>query len=103
MEKYKVDANNQTKIEVAEINSFKNQMDQDSNDNGVPDQLEIEKLKAQVHHNDKKLNIENRKLDLKEKEIEKNSSEKEKDRKSSEKEKAKDRKANKSKAKESKK
>ena len=103
MEKYKVDANNKTKIEVAEINSFRNQMDQDSNDNGIPDQLEIEKLKAQAHNNDKKINLENRKLDLKEKEIEKNSSEKEKDRKSNEKEKAKDRKANKAKAKQSKK
>tara|TARA_Y100000361_G_C11155272_1_gene343674 strand:- start:1497 stop:2606 length:1110 start_codon:yes stop_codon:yes gene_type:complete len=98
MEKYKTDANNQTKIEVAEINSFRNQMDQDSNDNGIPDQLEIEKLKAQVKHNDKKINLENRKLDIKEKEIEKNSDEKEKDRQSNAKEKAKDRKANKEKS-----
>ena len=98
MEKYKTDANNQTKIEVAEINSFRNQMDQDSNDNGIPDQLEIEKLKAQVQHNDKKINLENRKLDIKEKEIEKTSDEKEKDRQSNAKEKAKDRKANKEKS-----
>ena len=99
LEKYKTDANNETKIEVAEINSFRNQMDQDSNDNGIPDQLEIEKLKAQVHNNEKKITLENRKLDIKEKEIEKSSDEKDKDRKSNEKEKAKDRKANKAKAK----
>ena len=99
LEKYKTDANNETKIEVAEINSFRNQMDQDSNDNGIPDQLEIEKLKAQVHNNEKKITLENRKLDLKEREMEKSSEEKDKDRKSNEKEKAKDRKANKAKAK----
>ena len=99
LEKYKTDANNETKIEVAEINSFRNQMDQDSNDNGIPDQLEIEKLKAQVHNNEKKITLENRKLDIKEKEMDKSSDEKDKDRKSNEKEKAKDRKANKAKAK----
>jgi len=62
-EYYKIDKDSETKITVAEINSFKNQMDQDSNDNGVPDQLEIEKLKIQVHHNQQKMDLENRKLD----------------------------------------
>ena len=57
------DKDSETKITVAEINSFKNQMDQDSNDNGIPDQLEIEKLKIQVHHNQQKMDLENRKLD----------------------------------------
>ena len=62
-EYYKIDKDSETKITVAEINSFKNQMDQDSNDNGIPDQLEIEKLKIQVHHNQQKMDLENRKLD----------------------------------------
>jgi len=69
-EYYKIDKDNETKIMVAEINSFKNQMDQDSNDNGVPDQLEIEKLKIQVHHNQQKMDLENRKLDAAEKKTE---------------------------------
>lgn len=60
---YEIDKDNETKIIVAEINSFKMQEDQDVNDNGVPDQLEIEKLKIQVHHNQQKIDLENRKLD----------------------------------------
>lgn len=63
---YKTDQDNATKIKVAEINSFKFLQDQDSNDNGVPDQLEIEKLKAQVHFNSRKMDLEERKLDQKE-------------------------------------
>ena len=59
----------ETKIEVAEINSFKNQMDQDVNDNGVPDQLEIEKLKASERNNMRKNQIEEKKLRLKDKEL----------------------------------
>ena len=69
MDKYKIDQDNETKIEVAEINSFRGQMDQDINDNGIPDQLEIAKLKEQARATDKKLAVENRKLDVKEKEI----------------------------------
>lgn len=59
---YKIDKDNDTKIQVAEINSFKHQEDQDSNDNGIPDQLEIAKLKANVEHNKEKLNLEEKKL-----------------------------------------
>jgi hypothetical protein len=44
-------------------------MDQDINDNGVPDQLEIEKLKIEVVNQGKKAEIENRKLDIKEQEL----------------------------------
>ena len=69
LEKYKIDTDRQTKLDVAEINSFRNQMDQDINDNGVPDQLEIERLKVEVAKEDKKVQIENRKLDIKEKEL----------------------------------
>ena len=66
---YKIDKDNQTKIDVAEINSFKNQMDQDSNDNGVPDQLEIAKLKANVDNNNRKLDLEEKKLNQKGEEL----------------------------------
>jgi hypothetical protein len=63
---YKIDQDNATKLAVAEINSFRNQMDQDINNNNVPDQLEIEKLKAQVNFNARKLDIEEKKLKQKE-------------------------------------
>jgi len=62
-EYYKIDKDNETKITVAEINSFKFQEDQDSNDNGVPDQLELAKLKADIETKNKKLDLEARKLD----------------------------------------
>ena len=93
MERYKIDQDNATKIAVAEINSFKNQMDQDSNDNGIPDQLEIEKLKIAVEQNKQKASIENRKLDLKEKEVSQKEAMDEKKRRHEKEEKAKDRKA----------
>ena len=95
LDKYKVDEDNRTKVEVAEINSFKGQMDQDSNDNGVPDQLEIEKLRAQVNFNDKKVDLENRKLDIKEKEVQSKETMEDKKRQQEKEEKAKDRKAKK--------
>ena len=78
---YKIDKDNETKIKVAEINSFKFLQDQDSNDNGVPDQLEIAKLKIASEHNKRKLDIEERKLDLQDKKIKADSENKEKDRK----------------------
>ncbi len=37
-----------TKVHIAEIQSFARQMDQDIDDNGVPDQLEIEKLRIET-------------------------------------------------------
>ena len=52
-----------TKIKVAEIGSFSRQMDQDVNDNNVPDQLEIEKLRVNTA-------LKERELDIKEKEVE---------------------------------
>jgi hypothetical protein len=85
---YKIEKDNETKITVAEINSFKMQEDQDSNDNGVPDQLEIAKLKAASEHNARKLDIEEKKLDQKGKEL--------KQRKELEEKKIKAQKANKS-------
>lgn len=44
-------ANNETKIHVAEISSFIGQMDQDSDGDNVPDQLEIEKLRVAAQKN----------------------------------------------------
>lgn len=50
------------KITVAEINSFSRQMDQDVNDNNVPDQLEIEKLREDVKFKNAKLKLEEEKF-----------------------------------------
>lgn len=50
------------KIAVAEINSFAKQMDQDINDNSVPDQLEIEKLREDVKFKTAKLKLEEEKF-----------------------------------------
>jgi hypothetical protein len=60
--KYKIDQDNATKIEVAEIGSFKNQMNQDINDNGVPDQLELQKFEAKNQTDNRKLDLESQKL-----------------------------------------
>jgi len=93
LDKYKIDLDNETKIRVAEINAFKGQMDQDVNDNGVPDQLEIEKLRTQTEFNEKKLDVENRKLDIKEKEMKTKKELEEKKRAQDREEKDKDRRA----------
>jgi hypothetical protein len=52
----------ETTIKAKEIDVFKFQQDQDSNNDGVPDPLQIEELKT-------KKDIENRKLDLEEKKL----------------------------------
>lgn len=57
-------------IRVAEIGSFARQMDQDVNDNNVPDQLEIERLKADIIKNERDAALQSRKLDLEEKQSE---------------------------------
>lgn len=51
------------KVELAEIDSFKFQKDQDVNDNEIPDQLEIEKLRQNVRIQNRKLDLEERKLE----------------------------------------
>jgi hypothetical protein len=79
--KYKIDQDNQTKITVAEIQSFSFQKDQDIDDNKIPDQLEIEKFRGDLGMKqqellqkriemDRKIEIEKEKNRLKEKEIE---------------------------------
>ena len=64
----------ETTIKKAEIDVFKYQMDLDADNNGVPDPLEIEKLKAQIKMSADKLALEKDKLrqtkELKEKELE---------------------------------
>jgi hypothetical protein len=57
------------KVAVAEINSFKFQQDQDVNDNNIPDQLEIEKLRLDERKDMRKHSLENRKLNQKDREI----------------------------------
>lgn len=50
-----------TKVKVAEIQSFARQMDQDINDNNVPDQLEIEKLRIETALKSRQLALAERK------------------------------------------
>lgn len=57
------------KILIAEINSFKMQQDQDVNNNNIPDQLEIEKLRLDERKDLRKNTIEEKKLDQKDKEL----------------------------------
>lgn len=47
---------------IAEIESFKFQKDLDSNNDGVPDPLEIEKLRQDSQHKSRKLDLEERRL-----------------------------------------
>lgn len=51
-----------TEIKKAEIDVFKFQQDLDMNNDGVPDPLEIEKLRMQSKHTEEKLSIERQKL-----------------------------------------
>lgn len=56
------DADNQTKITVAQIGSFSRLQDQDGDNNGVPDQLEIAKLQAQVAETQEDINLERERM-----------------------------------------
>lgn len=53
-----------TKIILAEIDSFKFQKDQDSDDDGTPDQLEVEKFKAKLVMDNHKMKMDEAKLKL---------------------------------------
>jgi hypothetical protein len=57
-------------LKAKEIDSFKFQQDQDINDNNVPDQLEVERLRQDNIKDMRKNAIEQKKLDLKNKELE---------------------------------
>ena len=50
------------KIEVAQINSFAKQMDQDQDDNGIPDQFELMKFEQEVKLKERKLRLDEKKL-----------------------------------------
>lgn len=78
LEKYKIDADNQTKIAVAEISAYRGTEDKDANDNGIPDPIEIAKDATAQRKIDQdayskryearqKREIENAKIDLEEK------------------------------------
>ena len=43
LERYKIDADNQTKIAVAEISTYRGTEEKDINNNGIPDPLEMAK------------------------------------------------------------
>lgn len=82
LKKYEIDSNNATKITVAQLNAYRGLEDQDQNDNGIPDVIEIgkqaieqqkvdsDKAYKQFELNNKrreielKKDIENKKLDL---------------------------------------
>jgi hypothetical protein len=52
----------ETTIEAKKIDSFKFQQDQDVNNNQIPDQLEVEKFRADTKLKSRKLDLEERKL-----------------------------------------
>jgi hypothetical protein len=73
----------ENKIILKEIDSFKFQRDQDVNNNNVPDQLEIERLRSDERKDlrknaieEKKIAQKDRELDIKRKELAKKSREK---------------------------
>jgi len=80
LDKYKVDQDNATKLAIAEINAFEKGLDRDVNDNGIRDDIDIAKLREQVRMNERKSNIEERKLDQKERDMVQKSIDKDKDR-----------------------
>jgi hypothetical protein len=57
----------EAKIKVAEIQSFSFVKDQDSNDNGIPDQFEVEKWQKEVELKERKLDLEEKAIKLRNK------------------------------------
>jgi hypothetical protein len=55
LKKYEVDSNNETKIQVAEIQVFSRQQDLDLNDNNIPDPIEVGKLSLEERRADSEL------------------------------------------------
>jgi hypothetical protein len=75
LERYKIDADNQTKIAVAEISAYRGTEEKDANNNGIPDPMEIAKDATQQRKIDQdayikryearqKKEIEDKKIDL---------------------------------------
>lgn len=71
--------NNETKIEVAKITSFMGQEDQDSDDDGTPDQLEIAEFEQQANKDSAEIDLKQQKLGLDKKKIDSDKALKEKD------------------------
>lgn len=65
--RYKIDEDNRTKIEVAEIQAFMGQQDQDIDDDGVPDPVEVASLALENRKQQEELfqRIEDRRLQAK--------------------------------------
>ena len=75
LERYKIDADNQTKIAVAEISAYRGTEEKDANNNGIPDPMEIAKDATQQrkilsdeytkrYEAKQKKEIEDKKIDL---------------------------------------
>ena len=86
LEKYKIDTDNATKITVAQLQAYRGLEDQDQNDNGIPDVVEIgnqalqqKKINADIATKQLELNNKAREVEMK-KEIENKKLQLEKDR-----------------------
>jgi len=80
LQRYKVDQDNQTKITIAEMETYNHQQDLDQNNNGIPDPMEIadkelqhEKIESdkftKQYEIDKKMSLEDKKLDVEKQKI----------------------------------
>ena len=75
---------NETKIRQAEINAFRFQQDQDINNNRIPDQLEIERLKRQAIDAKEQVQLEREKLEYQKEKDNIDATQRERDRQSKE-------------------
>ena len=62
---------NDTKLEIARM---KNQTDSDINNNGISDDIDMQRLQEDARINDRKMDIEQSKINQKERELNKNQS-----------------------------
>jgi len=69
LKKYEVDSNNETKIQVAEIQVFSRQQELDTNGNGIPDPLEVGKLALEERKHDSDMFDKERDKAIKERDI----------------------------------
>lgn len=63
LKQYEIDSNNETKLQVAQINVYSRQEDLDQNNNGIPDPVELGKLSMQERDISSKAFSEKMKLD----------------------------------------
>ena len=69
LDKYKVDEDNATKLEIARMKELGQQQALDLNRNKIPDIMEVEKFKQEAENDRQKNNIEQQKLNLKAREL----------------------------------